>query len=288
MDALRVLDTSPEMEIFCARGAFDRAAWERYMDAALPGGKELCAADLRESLDKGLDWERDYLPVLDAACRDAAGRARARETFLRVASGLDERVVSRFGRAPEAELVFYFGLCSGAGWVTELRGKCAILLGIEKILELGWENEDDMNGLLLHELGHVYQARFGVLTRRTDDAADAFLWQLFTEGIAMVFEQELVGDPDYFHQDKDGWKAVLDALLPKLAADFQKDLPAMTPEDQRYFGDWVRYEGQPDAGYYLGARFLRFLLETEDFDALIGWDVPAVRRGFGDFLRSLA
>ena len=284
---MHVIDTSPEMERFCARGSFDREAWARYMDAALPGGRALCEADLEESLEKDLDWARDFLPVLDAACRDAAGRARVRELFRRVTEGLEARIVKCFGRAPEADVVLYLGLCSGAGWVTELNGKCAVLLGIEKILELSWDNADDMTGLVYHELGHVYQAQFGVLHRDAEQAGDDFLWQLFTEGIAMVFEQEVAGSPEYFHQDKNGWKAWLDAHLQSLAADFRKDLETMTPSSQRYFGDWVNYEGQLDAGYYLGARLVRHMLAAAPFDELICFDIPAVRRGFEGFLNSL-
>ena len=59
----------------------------------------------------------------------------------------------------------------------------------------------------------------------------------------------------------------------------------MTPENQRYFGDWVRFHGHGDSGYYLGARFVRFLLETEDFDRLILWGIPEVCEGFGRFMQ---
>ena len=58
----------------------------------------------------------------------------------------------------------------------------------------------------------------------------------------------------------------------------------MNHQNQRYFGDWVRFEGQGDTGYYLGARFVRFLMQSEPFDRLIAWDLPAVREGFERFL----
>ena len=57
----------------------------------------------------------------------------------------------------------------------------------------------EMKALILHELGHLYQEQYGVLRREFSTGRDRFLWQLFTEGIAMVFEQETVGDPQFYH-----------------------------------------------------------------------------------------
>ena len=57
----------------------------------------------------------------------------------------------------------------------------------------------------------------------------------------------------------------------------------MTQADQRYFGDWASYEGYGDTGYYLGTRFVRFLLESECFDRLISWSIEDVRDGFERF-----
>ena len=50
-----------------------------------------------------------------------------------------------------------------------------------------------MIGLMIHELGHVYQSQYGSLSYQENSMAEKFLWQLFTEGVAMVFEQEIVG-----------------------------------------------------------------------------------------------
>ena len=111
-----------------------------------------------------------------------------------------------FGHELEIDIVLYVGLCNGAGWVTNINGRDVILLGIEKILELNWYDEDSMRGLIYHELGHVYQMQYGVLEQESFDHRKNFVWQLFVEGIAMYFEQVLVGDKNYFHQDAEGWK----------------------------------------------------------------------------------
>ena len=43
-------------------------------------------------------------------------------------------------------------------------------------------------------------------------------------------------------------------------------LGTMTSEMQRYFGDWVRFEGYGGTGYYLDAKFVRYLLRFDSFD----------------------
>ena len=283
---MRIIDTTDAMLASYASGIFDQVRWEAYIDAAVPGAKALCLDDMRECVAAGYSWEEAFLPVLNAVPRDAEKREEAIRSFHTVTDGLEERIRDRFGRSPDADLFLYLGLCNGAGWVTPVNGKTTVLFGIEKIMELNWHGLDAMTGLVLHELGHVYQAQFGVLERQTEALPDHFLWQLFTEGIAMVFEQEVSGEPEYFHQYDREWTQWCGAHLDLLRKSFYADLKTMTPADQRYFGDWVRFEGRGDTGYYLGARFVRYLLRSDSFDSIIRYDVDRVRDAYDRFLRS--
>ena len=220
------------------------------------------------------------LPIWD----EKEKREEAIRSFHRVTDRLDERIFRRFGRTVDCDVVLFLGLCNGAGWVTPINRRTTVLLGIEKIMELDWCDEDAMTGLIVHELGHAYHAQYGKTQPEGGEGPDAFLWQLFSEGIAMVFEQEIKGDPTYFHQDRDGWLAWCDANANLIRRAFVADLPTMTHDTQRYFGDWVRFEGWGDTGYYLGARFIRFLLESADFDTIITYGMDEIRDGFERFL----
>ena len=282
---MRIIDTSEDIFRAYVAGQFDLEKWKAYLDAVVPGAKELCLADLEEVLQAGYSWETDFLPVLNAVVRNPGKRNETVENFRRLTALLDRRILERFHRTVDADLILYLGLCSGAGWVTAVRGRQTVLFGIEKIMELDWCGEDRMTGLIFHELGHVYQAQYGVLRRKAESPRDRFLWQLFTEGIAMVFEQEIAGDPQAFHQYDGSWKRWCDEHASLIRDSFQNDLDTMTPENQRYFGDWVRFHGRGDTGYYLGARFVRFLMETEDFDRLILWGIPEVSEGFERFMQ---
>ncbi len=145
-----------------------------------------------------------FLPILNDVLSDAGKRDEVIESFNRATKDLEKIVIDIFGRAPSVNIILYLGLCNGAGWVMEIDGAQYIMLGIEKIMELNWCSLRSVYGLIYHELGHIYQMQYGTLSRDCR-GGDRFLWQLFTEGIAMLFEQKLVKDGNFFHQDAGGW-----------------------------------------------------------------------------------
>lgn len=281
---MKITDTYPAIPDAFEGPAFCFEKWKSYIDSNLPDTASLFVSDLKECLNTGnVTWEKDFLPVLNAVMLHDEPREKAHTSFCGVTENLERAISEKFGKSLDVELIFYLGLCNGAGWVTEYRGRKAVFLGIEKIMELNWCGIDDMRGLIYHELGHVYQGQYGVLERTFDNNADSFLWQLFTEGIAMVFEQTLVGCSDYYHQDKNGWKKWCDDHFEEIKADFNRDLKTMTFADQRYFGDWVSYNGHGDVGYYLGCQFVRYILSMYEFDEMISFDIDTVSQLFNQF-----
>ncbi len=283
---MNVMDTSAEMLSSYEDEHFSLERWKEYIGRCVPGAGELNLAEMRETVAAGYSWEEEFLPVLDACYADSGKREEAVRSFHRVTDGLDEQIIARFGRTVDADIVLYLGLCVGAGWVTPVNGRTTVLLGMEKILELDWGGMDAMTGLIVHELGHVYHSQYGNLDMETGTGPDAFIWQLFTEGIAMVFEQEVVGDPEYFHQDHGGWKEWCRRNAGRIREAFFRDLDTMTDDTQRYFGDWVQFEGHGDTGYYLGTLFVRFLLQSDDFDRLVRYGMDEVRDGFMRFMQA--
>ncbi|MBQ8408312.1 MAG: hypothetical protein IJY39_05550 [Clostridia bacterium] len=276
---LRIVDTYSELTSLFQSG-FDIDKWKRYLNDCYEGAAELCLNDLKECIDAGIyDYERDILPIINAVpyCDKLD---LLHKSFTAATHGLNETIKRCFGREIDADIVLYLGLCNGAGWVTSVNGRKCILLGIEKIVELNWCDIDSMHGLLYHELGHVYQWQYGILECEPPSTRQGFIHQLFTEGIAMYFEQELVGDCDFYHQDRDGWKTWCDEHYERIKTDFYNDLISMTQKDQRFFGDWADYHGKGDVGYYLGCRFVRHLLKHDSFDNVIGYDLGQICSAF--------
>ena len=282
---MKVIDTSAEMLSCYEAGEFDIEKWKTYIDGSVPGAKDLCMKDMQDCINAGFRWEKNFLPVLEMVVCNEDKRKQTIHVFHEITDRLDERIVKKFSRSVDVDVFLYLGLCNGAGWVTTIANRTVVLLGIEKIIELGWYDHTKMVGLIVHELGHVYHKQYGIWNTENYSMPEQFLWQLFTEGIAMVFEQEIVEDPDFYQQDTNGWKEWCNRNVEHIKNSFYRDLYTMTRENQRYFGDWVRFEGRGDIGYYLGTQFVRFLLQKDSFDQLIQYDMEKVRTGFNRFVQ---
>ena len=256
----KCIDTYSKIGTVFEDGAFNLNKWELYINSIYDNSADIFKNDLMEYLNSGkCVYERDILPILNAVNMHPALEL-LHNSFHKVTDRLNERMIACFGNELDVDIVLYIGLCNGAGWVTNINGNNVILLGVEKILELGWQDEDSMNGLIYHELGHVYHRQYGIFNQYSDDNKQNFVWQLFSEGIAMYFEQVLLNDLNYYHQNKNGWREWCDNHLGKIVADFNNDLPTMNKLNQRYFGDWVSYYGYGDVGYYLGTKFVHYLI----------------------------
>lgn len=274
--AMRMMDTFSEIDSLFENGFFSMEKGEVYANAIYGNFAPHLKKDTEGCLDgKEYTYEKTVLPVLNAVCGHPA-LGELHTSFLKVTDGLNERIKECFGNGLDIDIVLYVGLCNGAGWVTNFGGRDTILLGIEKILELGWQDIDSMYGLIYHELGHVYHKQHGNFLQTSENNAENFVWQLFTEGIAMYFEQVLVGDSEYYHQNRDGWKAWCEERFRQIVTDFHEDLPGMTRQNQRYFGDWVSYYGRGDVGYYLGTKFVYCFCERYRFAELINLKIEDV------------
>ena len=280
---VQIIDTFSQIgEVFC-NGRFDLKRWREYINTIYRNTSDIFEDDLQEYIDSGsYTYEDDILPLLNRV-QGHPFLETLHTSFVRVTNGLNQRIIDCFAHELEIDIVLYPGLCNAAGWVTDINGRDVILLGIEKILELSWYDEDSMYGLIYHELGHIYHKQYGAFEQEGRNQSQNFIWQLFTEGIAMYFEQLLMNDLSYYHQNKDGWKNWCDAHFQQILMDFQADLPAMTRFNQRYFGDWVDYCGRADVGYYLGARFVQDLCSRYDFEQLIRLEIEEVTREFFRF-----
>ncbi len=282
---MNIINTIGQIPNVYTDGSFDMEKWKNYIRSISPALEQMCFNDMEQTIDTGLySFEKDFLPILNSVICDESKLIKLNKNFNVVTANLDEKVKNAFGRSIDVEIVIYLGLCNGAGWVETIGNKTYCLLGVEKILELNWYDLNSLYGLIYHELGHVYQNQYGVLERKFDDRRSQFLWQLFTEGIAMHFEQALVGDFDYYHQDKNGWKDWCDGHLEEIKKDFYHDLDTMTFDNQIYFGDWVEYHNQSDIGYYLGGKFVQYICRIHEFDSILSFNISEVERLYLNFM----
>ena len=284
---MRIINTINDIFDIYSSGSFDINKWNNYINRINSKLGQLCVQDMNEAINTGqVSFKKDYLPIINNVINQKEKLDELQKNFIKVTESLEDNILKKFNKTIDVEIVLYLGLCNGAGWVSEIENKVYCLLGIEKILELNWYDMNSLYGLIYHELGHVYQKQYGVLEREFDNNKHQFLWQLFTEGIAMYFEQTLIADYEYYHQDKNDWKAWCDNHIKLIAQDFNNELDIMTFDNQRYFGDWVYYDGYSDTGYYLGTKFTQYICKQYDFDDILSFDIIIVEQLWQDFINA--
>ena len=284
---IRIVDTFSQIEALFTNGEFNPNKWEPYINSVYENSADFYKNDLKECLNCGkYVYEKDFLPIINAVYKHE-NLETLHHSFNKVTTKLNERILECFGTKLDVDIVLYVGLCNAAGWATCINGTPVILLGIEKILELNWYDEDSMRGLVYHELGHICHKQHGKFGQHCDDFRKNYVWQLFKEGFAMYFEQILVGDLRYYHQNRNGWRDWCDGCLRQIVLDFHNDLPTMTKQNQKYFGDWVNYHGKSDVGYYLGSKMIHFLTLHYRFEELINMDIDDVYKNYLMFVHSV-
>ena len=273
---MQVIDATLTLEKYF-HNAFDIAIYERYINEVIPNSFDMIYQDIAN-----YDFKNDCLPIIDRALREKALQQEIRQHFHVIVKDLNHKIAAIFHKELNCTIILYLGLCNGAGWVTSFNDTDYVLLGIEKIIELGWNRKKDMIGLLYHELGHVYQKQFGILEQDFDSKSDEMIWQLFTEGIAMVFEQKIVDDRYFYHQDKNGWLSFAEKNITQIKKDFARDAQSA---NNRYFGDWCDYRGYGDIGYYLGTQLIYYILKYLKFDDIINFSIAEVNKYWKEYLK---
>ena len=238
---INIKDTYNEISLLFDNGCFRIEKWRKYSDKISEGLGEIFEDEIKDYIKTGeYSFEKDFLPMINSVYNNPKLES-LHGVFLSAVENLDGIIAEKFGKEMEADIVFWLGLGTSAGCAGMINGRNTVLLGAEKILELGWGNKSDMYALVYHELGHIFHSSYGKTDCVFKNSEEEFIWQLFSEGAAMYFEQELCGDPKFFHQDKSGWKKFCDDNFIKILWDFNCELPSMSQFKQRYFGDWCDY-----------------------------------------------
>ncbi len=269
---MKITDTFDDIWQCYPNGRFDLSCWELY-------AKKISTtfADKIKDDTADYDFERDILPVLQAAYADKDKLYEAHNSFCKAVCGLAEKVREKLDCDLDTHIVLYLGLCSGAGWATDIDGVPAVLLGIEKIVELCWTDEKTVSALIYHELGHIWHYRTRTVRTELKSPAEKALWQLYSEGIAMYAEQLICGGENFYHQDKNGWLKWCTENRARLFGEFLKRVE--TGESVRcFFGDCNDFEGYSDVGYYLGCELVRSMVENRSLNEIANAELSEIEK----------
>ncbi len=274
-----IINTCEEIKATFVDG-FNIDLWRKYAKEISNELPSKCENDA-----KGYDFEEDVLPVLNLALNNEKIDF-VNKNFQSVIKTLNSNLDKLFDKEPDINIVLYLGLCNGAGWATTLDGKNTVLLGIEKIIELGWGDETNMRALILHEIGHLWHKLNGNLhipeyTKRRKGIA-----QLYCEGVAMVCEHILCGDDEFYHQDKNGWLNWCYENENDIKKEYLRRLNEKESV-QDFFGDWCSYNGRSDVGYFLGCRFVRFLMKANSLKEIANMNYRVLNKAFKEFANTV-
>ncbi|HBR31009.1 MAG: hypothetical protein PHD46_01790 [Eubacteriales bacterium] len=247
---IHVIDTYKQIEEYKnSNNRFSLDAWKKYADSISPSLYQKCFDDAAK-----YDFEKDVVPVLNDALQTHYDRVTSAHNALNdIAKTLPHRASEMFNMDLDITIIFYLGLCNGAGWATVMDGKQTILLGAEKIAELKWHELDTMGDLICHEIAHLIHFALRGNIARPNKA----VWQLYSEGIATLYSQKLYKE-GFYHQNQNGW---LDFCRENIAAIKDEYLKRLTYAESTadFFGDWNLVMGKSNLGYYLGSEFIRYL-----------------------------
>jgi len=267
---VQIIDSLKDISSCYENGVFSLNRWRCYMQNVYPSAIQLIEEDSAR-----YDLQKDIVPVLNAVLSKPAKLKQLHQSFHSVIHQLEADIQQLFHTTIEADIVLYLGLCNGAGWAVTMNGKYIVLLGIEKIVELNWVDRDSMIALLYHELGHLWhhQERKLPWGGETEKA----MWQLYCEGVAMYFEQQLCHNDHFFHQDQNGWLKWCTKNRRRLFAEYLRRVEH-NESVQVFFGDWCRFEGHSDVGYYLGAELIRKALKEYSVNQIPDLSLPEIKR----------
>ncbi len=276
---MKIINTCDKIKLVFVDG-FDIDLWRKYTDEI---SKELTSKCENDA--KSYDFNKEVLPVLENALNEEKIDFVSKN-FQIVVDTLNTNLTKLFDTEPDINIILYLGLCNGAGWATTLDGKDTVLLGIEKIIELDWGDETNIRALILHEISHLWHKLSGNLhipefTKRRKGIA-----QLYCEGVAMVCEHILCGDDEFYHQDKDGWLSWCYKNENEIKREYLRRLDKKE-SIQDFFGDWCSYNGHSDVGYFLGCRFVRYLMKSYLLKEIANMKYRALNKAFTEFANTV-
>ena len=272
---MKIINTCDEIKASFFNG-FDMKIWRKYANKISKELPPKCENDA-----KNYDFNKQILPVMAVALNNEKLDHVSRN-FQAVIKTLNENLSKLFNKEPDINIILYLGLCNGAGWATTIDGKDTILLGVEKIIELDWGSEANMRALIFHEIGHLWHELNGKMFFPVYTKRRKALQQLYCEGVAMMCEHILCGDDEFYHQNKDDWLQWCYKNENEIKNEY---LRRMNEKEsvQVFFGDWCSYNGHSDVGYFLGCRFVRYMMKTYSLKEVANFSYRKLNKEFIDF-----
>lgn len=271
---LKIIDTYNEIFKSYENDIFNKALWDNYVVSVFPGLKELVEQDF----SRISDYKDKIYEILNHIPQNIKSADIAHQSFVNATKNLSNEIKSTFDVDLDVTIILYLGLGNAAGWATTIKNRKVILIGLEKIVELGWYSKNDMQDLIYHELGHIYHSIFEHKELFMNKRKQA-IQQLYREGIAMTFEQTLCNDVNRYHQNINGWLHWCIDNDKLIKTEYLKRIQNKKSV-QDFFGDWCSFMDHSDVGYYLGTAFIKFLMKDYSLKEIASMKLNEVLKHF--------
>lgn len=274
---MKIIDTYNDIFKSYENNIFNKTLWDSYAISTLPRLKE----KIEQDFSRLTDYKDKIFEILNDVPKNIESAKTAHQSFTNATKNLSEEIKKKFNVDLNVTIILYLGLGNAAGWATTINNQKVVLIGLEKIVELGWCSESDMQALIYHELGHIYHSLFErkeLLINKRKQAVQ----QLYREGIAMVFEQTLCDEVNRYHQNTNGW---LDWCIDNDKLIKTEYLKRIRNKEsvQDFFGDWCSFKEHSDVGYYLGTSFIRMLMNNYSLQKIASMKLNIVLEHFYKF-----
>lgn len=200
---------------------------------------------------------------------------------------INEKAQNIFNIGFDINIVLYSGLGNSAGWIDTYDNKTAILYGIDKIAELGWQDLNSIKSLIAHEICHVVHfciRKEENLIDNYENTYDYGIWRIYTEGFAQFYQFKLIDS--IFDSRGESWINICDSNINKLKKLYLNSLNDSKIGVKYFFGDWHEVEGISDVGYYLGQKFIEQLTKKYSLYSIATLDFKTIESELIKFLKS--
>lgn len=276
---MKIIDTYNDIFNSYENGVFNKELWDKYAFSVFPGLK----TKVEQDFSRITEYKDKIFTILNDVMKKLQEAETAHNSFVKATENLSTEIKCKFGVDLDVTIILYLGLGNAAGWATIIDNKKVILIGIEKVIELGWCDENDMKALIYHELGHIYHSLFEC-RQLINTKREQAIRQLYREGIAMIFEQTLCNDENFFHQNINGWLEWCKANDDLIKNEYLKRIKSKESV-QDFFGDWCSFMNHSDVGYYLGTEFIRFLMKEYSLKEIAGMKLRSILKRFYQFAK---
>ncbi len=239
---------------------------------------------INDYTSEGIDWQKVAVERVFVYNDEFVLRMNTVSDLInQISSSFEKKLISYYGRIDnETYIIIYHGLGNAAGRFDTYQSKNAIMFGVEKIVELNWDNQAKLEDLFAHEYTHlVHQEVRGENLEPFQDFFRKNIFRLYTEGLATYAEMIFNGR----EKIEKNWYESATLVKNQLKKEFLKRLRNHDETCNDFFGDWYPVMGITEAGYFLGSEIIKKIIGDYHISDIMKLEYSEIEKLFLNYLQ---